>query len=105
MSDVKISRALLSTTSGSSRPSNRRGAKYRNCRKAAAWNVRADTPDTPEAARLQMIGESDADHVSRVARRLCVGPDRHAEVQQLLEAIPPPAARDVTTLWWDTAGS
>ena len=55
--------------------------------------------------RLQMIGESDADHVSRVARRLCLGPDRHAEVQRLLEAIPPPDAREVTTLWWDTAGS
>ena len=55
--------------------------------------------------RLQMIGESNADHVTRIARRLCVGLDRHAEVQRLLEVTPPPDAREVTTLWWETAGS
>jgi len=52
--------------------------------------------------RLQMIGESDADHVTRIARRLCVGPDRHAEVRRLVEMTPPPDAREVTTLWWET---
>jgi predicted RNA methylase len=55
--------------------------------------------------RLQMIGESDADHVARIARRLCVGSDRHAEVRRLLEATPPPDAREVTTLWWETVES
>jgi SAM-dependent methyltransferase len=55
--------------------------------------------------RLQMIGESDADRVARVARRLCLGADRHAEVQQLLERTPPPDAREVTTLWWDVVRS
>jgi len=52
--------------------------------------------------RLQMIGESDADHVNRIARRLCVGPDRHAEIRRLVERTPPPDAREVTTLWWET---
>jgi len=52
--------------------------------------------------QLQMIGESDADQVARVARRLCVGPDRHAEVRQLLATTPPPDARQVTTLWWNS---
>ena len=51
--------------------------------------------------RLQMIGESNADHVERIARRLCLGPDRHAEVQRLLAATPPPESREVTTLWWE----
>jgi SAM-dependent methyltransferase len=51
--------------------------------------------------RLQMIGESDSDQVARIARRLCLGPDRHADVRQLLETTPPPDAREVTTLWWD----
>jgi hypothetical protein len=55
--------------------------------------------------RLQMIGESDSDQVARIARRLCVGPDRHAEVQRLLETTPPPDSREVTTLWWDVEGS
>ena len=54
--------------------------------------------------RLQMIGESDADHVARIARRLCVGPERHAEVRRLLEETPPPDAREVTTLWWEPTG-
>ena len=54
--------------------------------------------------RLQMIGESDADHVARIARRLCVGPARHAEVRRLLEETPPPDAREVTTLWWEPTG-
>jgi hypothetical protein len=48
-----------------------------------------------------MIGESDADRVTRVARRLCVGPDRIAEVERLLEASPPPDVREVATLWWE----
>ena len=51
--------------------------------------------------RLQMIGESDADRATRVARRLCVGPDRLGEVQRLLEVSPPPDVREVATLWWE----
>jgi SAM-dependent methyltransferase len=53
---------------------------------------------------VQMVGESGTDQVARVARRLCLGPERHGQVRQLLTTIPPPTERDVATLWWDVDG-
>jgi SAM-dependent methyltransferase len=49
---------------------------------------------------IQMIGENEADAVARIARRLCLRPDRHGELAQLLGRMPPPTTRDVVTLWW-----
>jgi SAM-dependent methyltransferase len=54
---------------------------------------------------IQMIGENDADRVARIARRLCLPPDRHDELAQLLARMPPPTTRDVVTLWWGPGGS
>jgi len=54
--------------------------------------------------RLQMIGESGPELVDRVSRRLCLPRDRHDEVRSLLAAIPPPAEREVATLWWEPRG-
>lgn len=54
---------------------------------------------------LQMIGEHDADAVARIARRLCLPPDRHDELAALLARVPPPAQREVVTLWWDRRAS
>jgi hypothetical protein len=50
---------------------------------------------------VQMIGENDADATARIARRLCLSPDRHDELAQLLALTPPPKTRDVVTLWWE----
>jgi SAM-dependent methyltransferase len=50
---------------------------------------------------LQMIGEDDADRVARIARRLCVGAERHDEVRRALADVPPPRERGVVTAWWD----
>jgi Methyltransferase domain len=50
---------------------------------------------------VQMIGESDADAVGRIARRLCLPPARHDELARLLALDPPPTERDVVTLWWE----
>ena len=50
---------------------------------------------------VQMIGESDADAVARIARRLCLPADRHDELARLLARDPPPTERDVVTLWWE----
>jgi SAM-dependent methyltransferase len=52
---------------------------------------------------LQMIGESGAERIARIARRLCLAPDRHDELRTLLRRTPPPSERDVVTLWWDAA--
>jgi SAM-dependent methyltransferase len=52
----------------------------------------------------QMIGECDENVVASVARRLCLGADRHTELREQLEAIPPPREREVVTLSWDTSG-
>ena len=52
------------------------------------------------ARPLQMIGESGGDGLRRIARRLCLTPDRLGELQAVLDAIPPPTERDVVTLWW-----
>lgn len=50
---------------------------------------------------IQMIGESGDESLLRIARRLCLPESRHAELRNLLEAIPPPEHREVVTLWWD----
>ncbi len=50
---------------------------------------------------VQMIGENDADATARIARRLCLSPDRHDELARLLARTPPPTTRDVVTLWWE----
>jgi hypothetical protein len=50
--------------------------------------------------RVQMIGENEEDSVARIGRRLCLPTARHDELRAVLEATPPPAQRDVTTLWW-----
>jgi cyclopropane fatty-acyl-phospholipid synthase-like methyltransferase len=50
---------------------------------------------------VQMIGENDADGVARIARRLCLPPDRHDDLARLLARTPPPTTRDVVTLWWE----
>jgi SAM-dependent methyltransferase len=49
---------------------------------------------------IQMIGETGDEQLSRIARRLCLGPDRHDELRSALDATPPPAEREVVTLWW-----
>ena len=50
--------------------------------------------------RYQMIGETGAHSLQRIARRLCLPPDRLDELRQLLATTPPPAEREVVTLWW-----
>jgi hypothetical protein len=49
---------------------------------------------------IQMIGETDTDRVDRIARRLCLNPDRHDELRRALDATPPPVERGVVTVWW-----
>jgi Methyltransferase domain len=49
---------------------------------------------------IQMIGETGDDQLSRIARRLCLGPDRHDELRSALDTTPPPTERGVVTLWW-----
>jgi SAM-dependent methyltransferase len=52
--------------------------------------------------RVAMIGETGADQVARIARRLCLDESRHDELRQVLKKIPPPIERDVVTIWWST---
>jgi SAM-dependent methyltransferase len=47
----------------------------------------------------------DAAAFERLARRLCLGPDRHAELAALLRKAPPPRWRDLSTIWWDVQGA
>ena len=51
---------------------------------------------------IQMIGETGGDQLHRIARRLCLTPDRHGELRALLDEVPPPTERAVVTLWWST---
>jgi SAM-dependent methyltransferase len=58
-------------------------------------------PERAEWTRaVQMIGENGPDRTDRIARRLCLPADRRDELERLLTAIPPPARREVVTLWW-----
>jgi len=50
--------------------------------------------------RYQMIGETGDEALLRIARRLCLPPDRHDELREALASTPPPADREVVTLWW-----
>lgn len=50
---------------------------------------------------VQMIGENETDATARIARRLCLPPERHGELAALLARVPPPTTRDVVTVWWD----
>jgi SAM-dependent methyltransferase len=52
---------------------------------------------------VQMIGETDDDATARIARRLCLSPDRHDELARVVARTPPPTTRDVVTLWWGPA--
>jgi SAM-dependent methyltransferase len=45
--------------------------------------------------------EDPAQRLAFVRERLCVGPERDAELAAAIAAAPPPAVRPVTTLWWD----
>ena len=49
---------------------------------------------------MQMIGERGDEAVERIARRLCLSADRHDELRDLLDAVPPPREREVVTIWW-----
>ena len=49
---------------------------------------------------VQMIGENEPDAIDRIARRLCLPSDRHAELAELLARVPPLGERRVVTLWW-----
>jgi SAM-dependent methyltransferase len=50
--------------------------------------------------RYQMIGENGDQSLLRIARRLCLPPERHDELQRVLAQRPPPHDREVVTLWW-----
>ncbi|MHB1783942.1 MAG: class I SAM-dependent methyltransferase [Acidimicrobiales bacterium] len=50
---------------------------------------------------VQMIGETGPGGLSKIARRLCIGPDRYDELRRIVAEMPPPARRDVVTVWWD----
>lgn len=50
---------------------------------------------------IQMIGETGDEQLARIARRLCLGPDRHDELKRVVDAQPPPIEREVVTVWWD----
>jgi SAM-dependent methyltransferase len=54
---------------------------------------------------MQMIGERDAEHVSHLARRLCLAADRRHELEELVTRYPQPTARDVVTVWWEGPAS
>jgi SAM-dependent methyltransferase len=56
------------------------------------WDAPARHPDEDPAQRLATLRE-----------RLCVGPERDAELADALTAFPPPTSRPTTTLWWDIA--
>ncbi len=43
--------------------------------------------------------------IGRLARRLCLGPDRYADLTAALAEMPPPRWRDLSTLWWDNGGT
>ncbi len=56
--------------------------------------------------RWQLDGWSSAGDdrgLPRTARMLCVGPDRHEHLAELLRVSQPPSPREVVTLWWDVA--
>ena len=50
---------------------------------------------------VQMIGELGDDQVARIARRLCLSPNRVPELRRELADAPPASQREVVTLWCD----
>jgi SAM-dependent methyltransferase len=48
----------------------------------------------------QMIGETADQSLARIARRLCLPPERYDELRRLLSSTPPPSERDMVTFWW-----
>jgi SAM-dependent methyltransferase len=72
---------------------------------ADAVDVLRDIGTEPHQERwlrnYQMIGENGEDALARIARRLCLPPDRHAELRELLVTTRPPMDREVVTMWWD----
>ena len=48
----------------------------------------------------QMIGETGDQAVARIGRRLCLPADRLDELRRVVADVPPPAYREVETLWW-----
>lgn len=50
--------------------------------------------------RYQPADTHDPHTLAHVARRLCLPEHRHEELRALLERVPPPADREVVTLWW-----
>ena len=53
--------------------------------------------------RIQMIGETGDEQLARIARRLCLPETRRDELRRALAATPPPADREVVTLWWSAS--
>jgi SAM-dependent methyltransferase len=49
----------------------------------------------------QMIGESTDRQLGRIARRLCLPPDRYDDLRAAIAENPPPRQRAVVTAWWD----
>jgi hypothetical protein len=41
------------------------------------------------------------EHVVMTRRDLCLPPERDGDVAEVLRKHPPPASREVVTLWWD----
>jgi SAM-dependent methyltransferase len=50
--------------------------------------------------RYQMIGETADQSLVRIARRLCLPPERYDELGRVLASTPPPPDREMVTLWW-----
>jgi SAM-dependent methyltransferase len=51
------------------------------------------------------VGDVGPDTIDRLARRVCLPPERHGELRDLVAREPPPPTRQVATLWWAGAGA
>jgi 2-polyprenyl-3-methyl-5-hydroxy-6-metoxy-1,4-benzoquinol methylase len=63
----------------------------------AGLRVEVEHWDAPNRHQDEDAGE----RLAALRQRLCVGPERDAELAAALAAFPPPALRATTTLWWD----
>lgn len=50
--------------------------------------------------RPSRVERTEADVVSFIRRRLCVGPDADPEIRAVLHDVPLPRTRTAVTLWW-----
>jgi 2-polyprenyl-3-methyl-5-hydroxy-6-metoxy-1,4-benzoquinol methylase len=66
-----------------------------------AAGIRAEVEQWDAPSRHQ--DEDPAERLASLRQRLCVGPERDAELTAALTAAPPPTVRPTTTLWWDLA--